>query len=89
MSFSLHCLFQPNVPGTNDPGVVVSLYYESLCPYCKSWITDELIPSFQKLQQYMTVEFIPYGNAHVSGSWILFSLITTQGNVFYSETYIG
>ena len=63
--------FQPNAPSTNDPGVVVSLYYESLCPYCKSWITDELIPSFQKLQQYMTVEFIPYGNAHVSGSSLL------------------
>ena len=68
LSFSLPRSFQPNVPGTNDPGVVVSLYYESLCPYCKSWITDELIPSFQKLQQYMTVEFIPYGNAHVSDS---------------------
>ena len=54
----------------------MSLYYESLCPYCKSWITDELIPSFQKLQQYMTVEFIPYGNAHVSGKGLLLRLIT-------------
>merc|ERR1712110_764938 len=64
LTFSHGCFSKPNVPGNNDPGVVVSLYYESLCPYCKSWITDELIPSFQKLQQYMTVEFIPYGNAH-------------------------
>merc|ERR1712018_224269 len=48
----------------DDQHVVVSLYYESLCPYCKSWISDELIPTYEKLTKYMSVEFIPYGNAH-------------------------
>lgn len=55
---------QPNRAADDDSNVVVSLYYETLCPYCKAWINDELIPTYEKLQKYMTVEFIPYGNAH-------------------------
>jgi len=54
---------KPKSVYNKDPNVVVSLYYESLCPYCKSWISDELIPTYEKLQNYMTVEFVPYGNA--------------------------
>merc|ERR1712165_497823 len=53
-----------NTDSKTDQNVVVSLYYETLCPYCKAWINDELIPTYEKLQQYMTVEFVPYGNAH-------------------------
>lgn len=55
---------KPNLNLKDDPNVVVSLYYESLCPYCKSWVTDSLIPTYEKLGKYMTVEMIPYGNAH-------------------------
>ena len=51
---------------SGDNSVIVSLYYESLCPYCKGWIADHLVPTYDRLEKHMTVELIPYGNAHVS-----------------------
>merc|ERR1711997_28352 len=63
----------PEVSVRQDANVVVSLYYECLCPYCKGWITDQLVPTYQRLSKYMEVELYPYGNAHqeASGdSWV-------------------
>ena len=36
------------LPKTNGP-VLVELYYESLCPYCKEFINEQLFPTFTKL----------------------------------------
>jgi interferon gamma-inducible protein 30 len=44
--------------------VIVTLYYESLCGGCHDWINQELVPTYEKLSKYMTVGFVPYGNAH-------------------------
>uniref|UniRef100_A0A0B7A7L4 Saposin A-type domain-containing protein n=1 Tax=Arion vulgaris TaxID=1028688 RepID=A0A0B7A7L4_9EUPU len=39
------------------------LYYESLCPDCKGFITDMLFPTYEKLQSITNLTLIPYGNA--------------------------
>lgn len=48
--------------------VEVALYYESLCPGCRMYLTQILLPTWIMLQDIMTVSLVPYGNAQVSGS---------------------
>jgi len=41
----------------------VGVYFESLCPDSKAFITTQLHPTFGKLGKYLDVSFFPYGNA--------------------------
>ena len=43
--------------------VKVSLYYESLCPFCDKYIVEQLYPTYQKLGRHTDLDYIPYGNA--------------------------
>ncbi|KAF7667835.1 hypothetical protein LDENG_00044930 [Lucifuga dentata] len=43
--------------------VQVVLYYESLCPFSRVFITEQLFPTWTMLQDIMTVTLVPYGNA--------------------------
>jgi len=45
------------------PLVNMELYYESLCPDCKEFITKQLYPTVLKVGSIMNVTIIPYGNA--------------------------
>ena len=59
----------------DDSPVLVELYYESLCPGCRAFISTMLYPTFDKLRHTGIVKFAlyPYGNAQQSqnkdGSW--------------------
>ena len=59
----------------DDSPVLVELYYESLCPGCRAFISTMLYPTFDKLRHSGIVKFAlyPYGNAQQSqnkdGSW--------------------
>jgi len=45
--------------------ISVALYYESLCPYCRKFIVDQLYPAFNSdLGKYFSITLYPYGNAH-------------------------
>lgn len=53
----------------------LTLAYESLCPGCRSFIMHQLWPTWQLLKDYLTIDLLPYGNAHEyynakSGRWI-------------------
>ncbi len=53
-------------PTVNDaPLVNISLYYESYCPGCQGFITDQLYPTWTELSSIMSVSLVPYGNAQV------------------------
>ena len=56
-----------------DETLKVGVYFESLCPDSKAFITTQLHPTFGKLGKYMDVSFFPYGNAEVSQVNIEFS----------------
>ncbi|KAG7321536.1 hypothetical protein KOW79_014394 [Hemibagrus wyckioides] len=53
---------QVNSSRSADP-VTVSLYYESLCPGCRQFLVLQLMPTFIMLNDIMSVELFPYGNA--------------------------
>ncbi|XP_028442979.1 gamma-interferon-inducible lysosomal thiol reductase isoform X2 [Perca flavescens] len=50
-------------PNQTVPPVSVTLYYESLCPDCRVFITQQLFPTWTMLQDIMAVTLVPYGNA--------------------------
>jgi len=51
---------------TGPAKVKLDLYYESLCPYCRHFITTQLGPNFAKFGKYMDIGLNPYGNAHMT-----------------------
>ena len=48
--------------------VKVALYYESLCPGCREFLTHQLYPAYKKLYStgILDITLVPYGNAYVS-----------------------
>merc|ERR550519_327810 len=64
-----------HIVARDDSPVLVELYYESLCPGCKHFITTMLYPTFDKLKDtgIIKIAMYPYGNAHETqnpdGSW--------------------
>ena len=71
----LHYNSQSRLVTMDDTPVLVELYYESLCPGCRNFISTMIFPTFDKLRDTGIVKFglYPYGNAvqkeNPDGSW--------------------
>lgn len=62
------------IPRRTKP-VNLTLAYESYCPGCRHFIKTQLWPVFQQMKDYLTVDLLPYGNAHEyynakTGKWV-------------------
>lgn len=44
----------------------ISIYYESLCPDSKLFITQYFYPAYEIFSNYLNIRFIPFGKANVS-----------------------
>lgn len=49
-------------PNQSVPPVSVTLYYQSLCPAWRVFISQQLFPTWTMLQDIMKVNLVPYGN---------------------------
>ncbi|XP_014243821.1 GILT-like protein 1 [Cimex lectularius] len=49
--------------------VMVEVFYESLCPDSKTFVTEQLAPTWKntELQSYLNVSLVPYGKSKTSG----------------------
>ncbi|PIA45821.1 hypothetical protein AQUCO_01600215v1 [Aquilegia coerulea] len=53
---------------TSDEKVKLGLYYETLCPGCSTFMTDDLVKIFKNgLINIIDLHFVPYGNAKLGG----------------------
>ncbi|XP_049799522.1 uncharacterized protein LOC126234819 isoform X2 [Schistocerca nitens] len=43
--------------------VDVAVYYETLCPYSREFITSKLLPAYLRAPELMNLSLVPYGNA--------------------------
>lgn len=51
-------------PFGSSENVTVSVYYETLCPYCADFIVNHLVKLFQKgLNSIVNLRMIPWGNS--------------------------
>ncbi|KAJ4972253.1 hypothetical protein NE237_005352 [Protea cynaroides] len=60
-----------SVDGSSSPAPKVSLalYYETLCPYCSSFIINQLSSVFEQgLITIVDLKLVPYGNAKIQGN---------------------
>ncbi|XP_068248936.1 gamma-interferon-inducible lysosomal thiol reductase-like isoform X1 [Palaemon carinicauda] len=61
-----------SVSNATTPKVKVGVFYESLCPYSRNFVVNQLYPTWRSLSQIMTVDLNAYGKSH----------ITTEGDVY-------
>lgn len=49
--------------------VTLSLYYESLCPYCANFIVNKLVQVFNTdLYTIVNLKMVPWGNSEIQGT---------------------
>jgi len=67
------CLFSCSETKADILPVQIQVYYETLCPDSIRFVAEQLYPTYQKLGQYLNIEFIPYGFASYlpdgNGGW--------------------
>ncbi|XP_032526058.2 gamma-interferon-inducible lysosomal thiol reductase-like [Danaus plexippus] len=70
--FVLTVLCGVHAKGKHDDKVKIAVYYESLCPDSKKFITSQLAPVWRDFRGQVKVKMVPYGKAthdKVNGKW--------------------
>jgi interferon gamma-inducible protein 30 len=49
--------------GAASDRVNLSIYYETLCPDCRQFITTQVWNAYQSILDIVNITFVPYGNA--------------------------
>uniref|UniRef100_A0A6M2CIH6 Putative gamma-interferon inducible lysosomal thiol reductase n=1 Tax=Rhipicephalus microplus TaxID=6941 RepID=A0A6M2CIH6_RHIMP len=52
-------------PAWAPPPINITLFYEGLCPACHHFILHQLWPTYGKLEDYVNLDLLPFGNAHM------------------------
>ena len=50
-------------PASFNENVNVTLYYETLCPFCRQFISTQLSLAYEAVGSIMNIVLVPYGNA--------------------------
>ncbi|XP_058795514.1 gamma-interferon-inducible lysosomal thiol reductase-like [Phymastichus coffea] len=58
----------------NTQQILITVYYEALCPDSRNFIIKQLVPTFESLEDYIEVQLIPYGKAE--------TIVTSDDYVF-------
>lgn len=68
------------MPPALVPPILVTVFYEALCPDSRSFFTKQLLPTFEKIPHLIQINLVPYGKAKVSfvGIIILVSFVLHQ-----------
>lgn len=49
----------------NDPAkIIVSVYYEALCPDSRRFFVDQLLPAYELIPDSIELDLVPYGKAN-------------------------
>lgn len=76
---------------SKSENVTVSLYYETLCPYCANFIVNYLVKIFQNgLISIVNLRMVPWGNAWINksdGSFICQVTSPSPSTFFLSFSY--
>ncbi|CAH1394343.1 unnamed protein product [Nezara viridula] len=51
------------VPNVGSTYLLISVYYECLCPDSRSFFIRQLLPSVEKVPNLLKIDYIPYGKA--------------------------
>merc|ERR1712018_22332 len=55
-------------PSKSDTKPLLGVVYESLCPYSRQFIREQVHPAYTTLSEFFDVEFIAYGGASTHGN---------------------
>lgn len=53
------------IPTASSP-VLVTVFYETLCPDSKHFVNKQLEPTYAKAGAFMDIKYVPYGKATVN-----------------------
>ncbi|KAH9426347.1 antigen processing and presentation of exogenous peptide antigen via MHC class I [Dermatophagoides pteronyssinus] len=64
--------------------VTVGVYYETICPGCRSHFIQAIVPLKNQLGQYVNIDLVPFGNAHFysNGPQCQHGQLECYGNAF-------
>jgi len=55
-------------PSKSDAKPLLGVVYESLCPYSRQFIREQVHPAYTSLSEFFDVEFVAYGGASTHGN---------------------